>query len=157
MRAGASFRKHGRIGGLHHDNLHIGVLALEVFANTRDRATRASTRNKDVHFAVGIVPNFGAGGRLVNRGVCGVVKLPGNERMRNFRRKLVCSGDCALHALCAFCEHDLRAVGSHEHAALHAHRLRHGQDDAISARCRDGGKPDAGVPAGGLDDHAVCL
>ena len=66
-------------------------------------------------------------------------------------------GDGALHALCAFGEHQLGAVGLHKLAALDAHRLGHDDDDAIAPRRRDGGKTDAGVAGGGLDDDGIGL
>ena len=149
------FGEHGRIRGFHDHDSDIRVLALEIFANAGHRAARSGTRDKDVHLAVGVFPDFRAGGRAVNRGVRGVVKLAGDERVRRARGELLRLCDGALHALRALCEHDLRAISAHQNPALHAHRLRHGDDEAIAARRRDGGKADARVSAGGLDDDAA--
>ncbi len=93
----------------------------------------------------------------MNRRVGGVDKLAGNEAVRRFRRQLLRLGDGALHALCPFGKHQLRAIGLHQLAALHAHGFRHDNDDAIAPGSRHGGKTDAGVAGGRLDDDGTGL
>ena len=72
-------------------------------------------------------------------------------------------GDGAFHALAALGEHQLRAVGLEDIAALDAHGLGHGEDDAVALGGGDGRKADAGIAGGGLNDdgaglqQALCL
>ena len=110
---------------------------------------------KIVDLAVGIVPDLGTGRFKMRPGVRGVHELPGDEAVRNLLCQLVRLGDGALHALRALGEHQLRAVGLHQLAALDAHGLRHDDDDAVAARGGDGGKTDAGVAGGRLNDDGA--
>ena len=91
------------------------------------------------------------------RRVRGVDKLPGDKAVGDLRGKLVGLRDRALHALRAVGEHELRAVGLHELTALYAHGLRHDDDNAVASGGSDGGKADAGVAGGGLDDDGARL
>ena len=84
-------------------------------------------------------------------------KLTGNKAVRDLLRQLVGFGDGALHALGAFGEDKLRAVGFHQLAALYAHGLRHDDDDAVAAGGSHGSKADARVAGGRLDDHRAAL
>ena len=90
-------------------------------------------------------------------GVGGVDELSGDEAVRDLLRQLVGLGDGALHALRALGQHQLGAVGLHQLAALDAHRLRHDDDDAVAARGGHGGKADARVAGGRLDDDGAGL
>ena len=85
-------------------------------------------------------------------GVRGVHELAGDKAVRNFLCQLGCLRDRALHALCALGEHQLRTVGLHQLAALDGHGLRHDDNNAVSARGSDGGKTDARVAGGRLND-----
>ena len=67
MAAGRTLTQHRRGRRLHGHHLYIGILALEVFANTGNCTAGAHTCHKDVHLAVGILPNFGACGGLVDK------------------------------------------------------------------------------------------
>ena len=91
----------------------------------------------------------------MHRRVRRIHELTGDEAVRNFRRQLVRLGNRALHALRAVAEHQLRAIRLHQLAALDAHRLRHDDDDAVTARRRDGSQADAGVARRRLDDDAA--
>ena len=88
----------------------------------------------------------------MDRRVGRIYKLAGNKAVGDFLRQLICFGDGALHALRAFRQHDLRAVGFQDIAAFHAHGLRHGEDDTVSFGRRDSSQTDAGVTGGGFDD-----
>ncbi len=90
-------------------------------------------------------------------GVRRVDKLAGDEAVRDLRGQLVGLGDGALHALGALGQHQLRAIGLHQLAALHAHGVRHDDDDTIAACSGHGGKADAGVAGGRLDDDGAGL
>ena len=62
-------------------------------------------------------------------------------------------GDCAFHAECAFGQHELRAVGGEQFAALNAHGVRHGEDQPVTFDCRNEGEADTGIAAGRFDDQ----
>ena len=66
-------------------------------------------------------------------------------------------GNGPLHALGPLDEHQLRTVGLHQLAALHAHGFRHDDDHPIAPGGGHGGQADAGVAGGGLDDDAVLM
>ena len=51
---------------LDRDDLHVGVLRLQVATRAGNRATRANTRNEDINLALGIPPNLRASRRLMN-------------------------------------------------------------------------------------------
>ena len=75
--------------------------------------------------------------------------------MRNLLRELLRLRHCALHALRAFGQHQFRTVGLHEVSALHAHGIRHHDDDAVAARRRNGCETYAGVAGSRLNDDRV--
>ena len=90
-------------------------------------------------------------------GVRGVDELSGDEAPGYLCRQLFGLRDRALHALCALGQNEFRAIGLQNIAALHAHGLRHGEDDTVAFGCRDGRKADAGVAGGGFDDDGAGL
>ena len=90
-------------------------------------------------------------------GVGRVDKLTGDEAARNRGCQLVGLGNGALHALGALGQHQLRAIGLHQLAALHAHGVRHDDDDTIAPGSRHGGKADARIAGGRLDDDGAGL
>ena len=132
-------------------------MALKVLTHAGDGAAGADTCHKDIYLPVGILPDFGAGGDPVDGGIGGVHKLAGNEAVRNFLCQLLSLGDGTLHTLGTFRQYQLRAVGLHELAALHAHGFGHDDDDAIAPGGGDGSQTDAGVAGGGFNDDAAGL
>ncbi len=86
-----------------------------------------------------------------------VDKLAGNKAVGNLLGKLLRLGNGPGHALGSFGEHQLGPVGLHQLAALHAHGLRHDDDDPIAPGGGYGGQPNAGVARGGLDHHRTGL
>ena len=90
-------------------------------------------------------------------GVGGVDELAGNEAVGGLFGKLIGLGNGALHALRALGQHKLCAIGLHQLAALDAHGLRHNDNDAVAAGRCHGGKANAGVAGGGLDNHGAGL
>ena len=87
--------------------------------------------------------------------ISGVDKLAGNEAVVVFLRQLLRLGDGALHALGALAEYQLRAVGTHQLPPLHAHGLRHHNDDTVATGGRHGGKTDARIAGGRLNNNGV--
>ena len=66
----------------------------------------------EVDLAVGIFIDLGAGGLKWALGVRRVDKLAGDEAVRDLRGQLVGLGDGALHALGAFGQDELGAIGA---------------------------------------------
>ena len=120
-----------------------------------DGAAGAHAGNENIHFAVRICPDFRAGGSLMGGGVGGIYKLAGDKAVGDFFCQLLGFGNGAGHALAALGQHQLGTVGFHQLTALHAHGFRHDDDDAVAAGGGNGGKTDAGIAGGGLDDHGA--
>ena len=135
--------------------LNDGFLRLDVVGHAGDGAARAHAGDENVHLAVGVVPDLGAGGGQVNGRVGRVVELLQDVAVGRLFQDLVGLGDGALHAVGAGGEHDLRAVGEQRHAPLQAHGLRHGEDDLVALDRGHKRQRDAGVAAGGLNQHGL--
>ena len=138
-------------------DLDAGLARLEHLADAGDGAAGADAGDEDVDLAVGVVPDLLGGGRAVDLGVGLVGELLGPDRALRVRDDLLGLLDGALHALGPGRQHELGAEGAQQHAALLAHRLRHGQDHLVAAGGADHGQRDAGVAAGRLDDGAAGL
>ena len=81
---------------------------------------------------------------------CWRMKPPGVSRASCFGHR-----NRALHALGTGGEDEFRAEGAQQHAALLAHGVGHGDDQAIAFDRGDEGQPDAGIAAGRLDQHGL--
>ena len=149
--------QHRGAGGLHGNHLDVGVLRLQVLARAGQRAAGTHAGDQDVHLAIGIRPNFGTGGALMDGGVRRIRELAGNERVRDLFGQLGCAGDGALHALAAVGQHQLGAVCLHKVATLDRHGFGHGDDDAVAAGGGQRAQADAGVAGGRLDDDGVSI
>ena len=90
-------------------------------------------------------------------GVGRVHKLAGDEAVGDLLGQLIGLGNGALHALGALAEDQFRTVGLHQLAALHAHGVRHDDDDAVATGGGHRGQADAGVAGGGLNDDGAGL
>ena len=157
MRSGPALREQRRAGRLHRNDFDTRIPCFQILGHAGDRAARSDAGDKDVHLAVRILPDLGAGGLPVRLGIGGVDKLTGNDAVRRLRGQLFRLFDRTGHALGALRQHQLGAVGLHQHPPLDRHGLRHDDDDPI-ALCRgDGGKADARVAAGRLDDGRAGL
>ena len=142
---------------LHRHDFDGGILLLEVGAHAGDRAAGAHAGNEDVHLPVGVRPDLRTGRRFVGGGVGRIHELTGDEGVRDLLGQFIGFGDGALHALCAFGEHQLGTVGLHQLAALDAHGLGHDNDDPVAPCGGDRGQSDAGVAGGGLDNDGALL
>ena len=143
--------------GLHGHDLHVRILGFQEFSRAGNGTAGADACDENIDLAVSVGPDLGAGRLKMRLGVRGVHKLAGDKAVRNFLCKLVCLRDRALHALCALGKHQLRAVGLHQLAALDGHGLGHDDNNAVSARGSDGGKTDARVAGGRLNDDRALL
>ena len=91
---------------------------------------------------------------MVHGGIRPVVELA--HQHRGFGcTDLLRLGDGAPHAPGSGGEHQFGTEGTQYGPPFPAHRVRHGQDDAIAAGGAHHGQRDAGIAAGGLDDGAA--
>ena len=148
--------EHGGIRGLNADDLDIRVFLLEILACAGQGAAGADACEEDIHLAVGVVPNLGAGGIVVLLGIGRVGELAGDEAVGNLLGQLVGLGDGVYH-LGAGGQHQLCAVSGHQATALHAHGFGHGDDNPVAPGGGKCGKGNAGVAGGGLNDHRVLV
>ena len=88
-------------------------------------------------------------------GVGLIDKLAGDKAVRDLAREFIRFGDGAFHALGAGGKNQLRAIGFHQLAALHAHAIRHDNDDTIAPGGGHRGQADAGIAGGGLDEDGL--
>ena len=90
-------------------------------------------------------------------GVGGVRKLAGDEAAGDGGGQLVGLLNGPLHTLSALGQHQLCAIGLDQLAALHAHGVRHDDDQLVApGRCH-GGQANARVAGGGLDEGCAGL
>ena len=142
---------------LNRDDLHVGVLGLQVAARAGNRAARANARNKDIDLALGVPPNLRASRCLMDCRIRRIGELARNERIGDLTRELLSFGDSALHALRTVGQNHFGTVGLHKVAALDRHRLRHRDDKTIAPSSSYRGKTDARIARSGLDEHRVVV
>ena len=157
VRPGVALRKQRRGGRLHGDKADGRVLTLQIARYAGDGAARAHAGHHGGQPAAQVAPQFRAGGALVGGGVGGVVELPGQHRAGGGGNDLIRSLHRAGHALVAGGEYQLRAVGGKQHAPLEAHRLRHGQHEAVAPRRAQRRQRHARVARGRLHHGAALL
>ena len=148
----------GKDGGglrLDGDDADGRIFLPEVAAHTGDGTAGADPCHKGIHLPIGILPDLRGGGGVVGLGVGLIDKLAGDEAVRDLAREFIRFGDGAFHALGAGGEDQLRAIGFHQLAALHAHGLRHDDDDTIAPGGGHRGQADAGIAVGGLDEDGL--
>ena len=130
-------------------------MALQVLAGARQGTARADARDENIHFAVGVLPDFRARRRKVCGGIRGIHELPRNEGAGDGFREFFGFGNGALHTLGTFREDDFSTVGREQLAAFHAHRFGHREDRTVTAACGDACQPDPGIAARGFDDDGA--
>ena len=142
---------------LHGNNLDVGILRFQILTDTGNGAAGTNTGYKSVDCAVGILPDLRAGGAAVDRRIGGIDKLTRHKAVGDLPCQFLRPCDGTLHALGALRQHKFGPVGLHQLAALYRHGLRHNDDDAVAPCGCNGGKADAGVAAGRLDDDRAFL
>ena len=147
--------KHGGRGGLYGNDLDRWLLCFEVFAGAGDRTARADAGDEDIYLSVGVLPNFRTGGLKMRLRVGGIDELSGKEAVGDLLCQLLGFGDGALHALGALRQDELSAVSLHQLPAFDGHRFGHHDDDPVASCRSDGGKSDACVAGGRLNDDAA--
>ena len=157
VRAGSSAGENRRGIRLCTNDLHIGVFLLQIFADAAQSSAGADTGNEHINLTVCILPDLRTGCLIMRLGICRVIKLSEDDRAGYGGLELFSLGDGALHALCALCQNQLRAIGLKKRAALHAHGVRKRQDGMIALGRSHRSQSDTGVAAGGLDDGGAGL
>ena len=120
--------QHRRAFRLHRRHPDGGVPGLQILPHAGDGAAGAHTGHEPIHLPVGILPDLRPGGLKVGLGVGGVDELAGDEAAGNLPGQLLGLGNGPPHALGPLSEHQLRTIGLHQLAALHAHGFRHDDD-----------------------------
>ena len=155
VRAFRAARQHRRGLRLDGDNLHPRFFGFQHFAHAGDGAASAHARDKNIHLAIGVGPDFFGGGGAVNGRVGRVFKLLRNQIARVGFGQCLGLGDGAAHALGARRQDQLGAVGAQQLATLAAHGFRHHDGAAVAARGAHHGQTNAGVTRGRLQNNGV--
>ena len=152
-------RVHGPFG-VDADDLHLGLVLLEVAADAADRAAGADRDHDRVELAAGLLPDLRPGRAVVRLGVRHVRVLVGLEPARDLLReprrdRVVRLGRVVLDRRRR--DHDLGAVAAQHRDLLLAHLVGHHEDAPVALLCRRDREADAGVARGRLDDRAAGL
>ena len=141
------------------DDLHRGVLLLEVAADAGDGAAGAHAGHEVGDLPVGLRPDLGSGGLVVRRGVLRVgvlVRLP-RARLRGELVGDVVVGVGMLRRHRGGAHDHLRAVGLQHVALVLADLVGADEDALVAAGLGDHRQPDAGVAGRRLHDRAAGL
>ncbi len=155
MRAGVAAGKHRAVGGFNRNDLHLRLAGFQNLTGAGDRAARADAGNENVDRPVGIVPDFFCRRLAVNIRIGGVFELLRYDGVGQRRSQFLRLGDCALHALRAFGQHQFGTEQGEHFAAFDRHGFRHGQDQLVALGGGSKGERDAGIAGGRL--HQRCL
>ncbi len=149
-----------RAFGIHADDLDVGTLFFQEFANPADGAARTHAADKMRDFAFRVFPNLGAGGLVVRFWIGGIVVLIGIEGVGDFARQLF------RHAVVAAGIFRLDGGGANNHFGAQClkqvyffFRLLIGgcEHALVAAHGRDQRQSHAGVAGGAFDDGAAGL
>jgi hypothetical protein len=147
--------------GVDPDDAHRrpGDLA-EVPAGAGDRAARADAGDEVGEPPLGVAPDLGTGGLVVAARTVRVGVLVGLEGAGDLAHQAV--GDAVIRVRVVGLDirgghDDLRTVRPQHRPLVLGDLVGHDEDAAVPALLRDEGEADAGVAAGGLDDHSPGL
>src|SRR4029077_7879716 len=98
MRAGSATRKDCAFFRFDCDGLEARLFRTDVFGHAGDGAAGADTGDEDIDLAVGVFPDFRAGGFEVNLRVCGIGELLQHVAIGRLRKNLVGLDDGGFHA-----------------------------------------------------------
>ncbi|CQR22230.1 Uncharacterised protein [Yersinia enterocolitica] len=128
-----------------------------VTADTGQSTAGTNTCDKDIHFTIGVFPDFWASGLFVNFRVCWVTELLQDNIAiwvggLNFFR----FGYRPFHPLSTFGQHQIGTQCFEQFTALNTHGFRHGQGQFITARGCNKCQCDAGIATGRFYQFFVC-
>ena len=153
MWPGSAAGKHRAGIRFHGINFYSRIFCFQILPGTGQSSARTYARNQNIDFAIGILPDLRAGGKLVVRRIGGVLKLLGNEGTGILFLKFKSFGNSPFHSVCACSQHDFRTVSRCKFTAFNTHGFRHGQNKFITSdRCHKC-QTNTGVAAGWLNDQ----
>ncbi len=88
-------------------------------------------------------------------GIGQVLELHRHPGIWNLLHQLLGLPDRPNHAVRGRCEHQLCPIREEQDAPFQTHALRHGENQAVTARGRDPGERNAGIAAGWFDDGGL--
>ena len=156
LRPAADTRNRRPLGGLQADDLHLGILFLEIARHAHDGAGGAHGADEMRHPAMGIPPDFRAGTGVMGFGVVHVAELI-QHLAPAFAVHLQRQIPGPFHALFLAHQNQFGTVGGHRPLALVTGVLRHDQDHPVAHDRRGHGQGDAGIAGGGLDQGITGL
>ncbi|MCY1422901.1 hypothetical protein D9M71_386000 [compost metagenome] len=134
-----------------HGEDRLATSLLDVAGHAGEGAAGSHAGHQHIHGAIGVVPDFRAGGLFVDRRVGRVLELLQQQVLPGVGgHQLVGLLDGAFHALGRLGQHQFGAQGFEHLAPLQAHGRRHGEDQLVATGGGDEGQADAGVAGGGL-------
>ena len=148
-----AFRKNRGSCRLYCHDLDIWILLFQISTDTCQCSACTNTCYEDVYFSVCVFPDLRTCGCSVCRRVCRIYKLSRDIAVRDFFCQLLCFCDGTFHTLCTFCQYQFCTICFQDVSSFNTHRVRHGQDNAVSFCCCDGCQSDAGISGGRLDDN----
>src|SRR5262249_24448638 len=148
---GDSLGDDGGSNGFDGDGSERGLARFDHFRYPGDGAAGADAGDENVHFAVGVLPDFFGRGLAMDLGVGGVLKVLRDEGLVVLLEKFFGLVHRAAHAVGGGGEDDLGAQGFKESAAFERHGFGHGEDELVAFGGADKSQRNAGVAAGGLD------
>src|SRR5262249_61989672 len=106
------------------------------------RAPRPPPRHEHVDVVLRRLEDLERRGTTVRFGVRGILELLRHEVVRVLAQQLLSGEHRSRHAFDGWREMDLRAVTREQALALHAHVVRHGEDESVAAHRAHHGEPD---------------
>ena len=153
MGASLTCAEHRTRRRFYRNDLHILFALFQIFSDSAQCSAGPDAGDKEVHFTVGIFPDLRTCRCIVRSGIGGVHKLSRNKGPFCLLCELLRLLDRTFHSFRSFRQDNLCAVCLQDVPSLHAHGLRHRQNDPVSFSCSNGCKADPGIAAGRFDDH----
>src|SRR5699024_2929710 len=142
---------------LNSNQAKVWVLSLQVATSAGHGAAGAYTGDECINLMAGVFPNLGAGGLVVNLGICLVGELASQNCVVLLLQNLIGLVDGSLHASCTRGQDDLGTICAKQDAALSGHGFRHGQHNLVATSCTYECESNTGVTGGGLHDGTARL
>ena len=140
------------------DDLDVRVAFLQIAAHAGERAAGADAGHEGGDAALGLVPDFRAGGAVMNLRIGEIGELVGPPGAGDLAGQAVGDAVVAVRRVGRHVgrrDDDLGAVGLEQQDFLARHLVGQHEDAAIALDGGDQGQADAGVAGRGLDDGAA--
>ena len=149
----------GAIGRFHgHRGNGLVFDLFDVSTDAADGAAGTHRTYENINFAIGIFPDFRAGGFDMDFGIGRILELLGHEVFFRIRGDhFLRFGNGAKHAAGTVGQDQISSERFEYFPALETHRFGHSQNNIIPACSAHIGECDTGVATGGLDDRHAGL